>query len=513
MPSTIRWSRVALVLLVARCSEAPQIPVRPGVQPVVTSGAPRPGFYASPGGTSAGDGSWNTPWDLATALAGGNGAIHPGDTVWLRGGTYVGAFRSTVAGAAGAPVVVRQLPGERATVDGAGQTTSSGDMFVVAGDYSVFWGFELMNSDASAPRRVSSARPDLLVNDASHTKYVNLVVHDGGVAFFNHPTAFDVEVTGCIFYNNGWEDPVWGGGGHALYVKSNTGPVLIRDNVAFNQFGYGIQVYSDWGKGKLYGVTVTGNAFFNNGSLDSLTSSNANLSVGGQEPAEQDTVSDNMTFFSPGLGTFNVVTGLTRYPNIDIVFRNNYVVGGVYALTIGYWDRAVVRGNVVQGVDRVVRLKDTSWTGYQWDGNTYWRNPSARAWWYAGRNYTFAGWRAVTGLGVSDAVRAGFPGAPQVFVRPNGYETGRANVVVYNWTGLGAVPVDLSGLLQPGDSFAVRSVQDLFGNPVVSGTYGGGSISIPMNAITPPQPIAGSRRPPPTTGPAFDVFVVTKATG
>src|SRR5258705_10764463 len=54
------------------------------------------GYYASPSGSSGGDGSQQGPWDLRTALAGGNGKVQPGDTVWLRAGTYKGPFTVTV---------------------------------------------------------------------------------------------------------------------------------------------------------------------------------------------------------------------------------------------------------------------------------------------------------------------------------------------------------------------------------------------------------------------------------
>ena len=61
-----------------------------------------------------------------------------------------------------------------------------------------------------------------------------------------------------------------------------------------------------------------------------------------------------------------------------------------------------------------------------------------------------------------------------------------------------------------GDRFEVRNVQDFFGAPVVSGTYQGGAIEIPMGGVSPPAVIGGAPHPPPQTGPDFDVFVVTK---
>ena len=52
---------------------------------------------------------------------------------------------------------------------------------------------------------------------------------------------------------------------------------------------------------------------------------------------------------------------------------------------------------------------------------------------------------------------------------------------------------------------------DIFGTPVASGTYGGGTITVPMNGVTPPQPIGGAFKTLIKTGPNFDVFIVTSA--
>jgi len=97
-----------------------------------------------------------------------------------------------------------------------------------------------------------------------------------------------------------------------------------------------------------------------------------------------------------------------------------------------------------------------------------------------------------------------------VFVRPNSYEKGRANVVVYNWSGAGSVAVDLGTTLAVGDHYEVRNVQDYFGQPVVSGTFDGSPIAIPMIGVNPPAPIGGSPHTAPRTGPDFDVFVVSR---
>src|SRR5512140_467027 len=85
-------------------------------------------FYASPTGstsTGPGTGTITNPWSLQTALS-QPAAVQPGDTIWLRGGKYTGNFTSYLTGMARAPIVVRQYPGERATLDGNANPATRG---------------------------------------------------------------------------------------------------------------------------------------------------------------------------------------------------------------------------------------------------------------------------------------------------------------------------------------------------------------------------------------------------
>src|SRR5205809_6252073 len=74
----------------------------------------RVGWYVTVNGTSSGAGTTGSPWNLQTALGGGNGKVQAGDTIWLRRGTYAGTFYSGLSGTAASPIVVRAYPGERA---------------------------------------------------------------------------------------------------------------------------------------------------------------------------------------------------------------------------------------------------------------------------------------------------------------------------------------------------------------------------------------------------------------
>ena len=103
-------------------------------------------FYVSPTGISSGDGSAGSPWSLAKAFT-HPAAVKPGDTIWLRGGTYTGRFTSQLRGEPNKPIIVRQYPGERATIDandGVELPTIN-----LRGSYTWLWGFEVTNSNTT----------------------------------------------------------------------------------------------------------------------------------------------------------------------------------------------------------------------------------------------------------------------------------------------------------------------------------------------------------------------------
>jgi len=420
-----------------------------GSSAITVTAPPAPGthagWYAAPNGSSSGDGSSGRPWNLATALSGGNGKVQPGDTVWLRGGTYAGQFRSTLTGTAAAPIVVRQYPGERAIIDGAGSTS---DTFVADGSYSVFWGFEMTNSDPVRCCSTSSFfRADMMVSHATHVKFINMIVHDGGPGYYTWSPYGDVEIYGAIIYNIGY-DGSDRGHGHGMYLKNDVGPLVVRDNILFNSYGYGIHAYTNSGDGLLNGIHLEGNVSFNSGTL-SAQGTSGNIGNLGQPPANDMAMIDNMTYFSPGIGGSNWLLG----SGDGLTATGNYVVGGS-GMSEGTWTNAIITGNTV----------------------------------------------------ITSGTK---PTQPLVFVRPNAYEPGRAAVIIYNWSRQASVSVDLSSVLGVGRRYEVRNVQDLFGAPLVSGTFGGGTISFPMAGITPPTPVGLTSSPAPVTGPDFNVFLVT----
>src|SRR6266571_1333735 len=396
---------VATTLLVARCAKKETTGPPPPPPP------PRVGWYAAVTGSSSDSGTFTDPWDLATALAGGNGLIQPSDTLWIRGGTYSGSFYSALTGTPSARIIVRGFPGERAIIDRAG-TAGSGEILTIDGAYTTYWGFEVMNSTST---RTSTRKTGVYLQNGTNIRLVNLLIHDTGMGVFAEEGTAGAEIYGCLLWNMGWEDAIRSNG-HALYLKQNaSGSKLIRDNVMFNEFGFGIHAYSDAGTGGLQNETFVGNVAFNSGSLSTFPS--RNFQIGGQEVATGDTARDNVFYFSSGVGQGNTRLGYQSLLNGSVVFKNNLIVGGTELLDDGYWQNAVIQNNTWVGTSRVITFRDTSAARHAWSGNTFYRDGTATAWNYQGSNLTFVNWKTTSGLSATDVAPGGTPSASQVIVK------------------------------------------------------------------------------------------------
>jgi len=431
-------------------------------------------FYVSPSGSASGSGSITGPWDLETALDQPS-AVKPGDTIWLRGGTYTGHFVSALKGTKNKPIVVRQYPGERATIDGnyGGNEVT----LIVNGQYAWFWGFEITNSDPGRTSPTSgSAKPARRGEGANllgrGTKLINLAIHDSAQGVLTTSQAPDAEVYGSLIYYNGWDGPDRGHG-HGIYVQNETGTKRVADNVIFGQFGFGIHGYTE--SGTLDDIHIEGNTSFQNGVLSSVSGATTNILVGANgsaadgpndssKVAKRTFLVSNYTYYaSEGTGgNLGYSKGIASPTLLD-----NYFAGGGDALALVNAFRPItMSGNSLVG----------SLTGFkasEFPSNTY----------FAAR-----------------------PTGQRVFVRPNQYEPGRANITVYNWDRAATASVSLQGVLEKGADFEIRNAQNFFGSPVLTGTYQGGSITIPLSGLAAAVPIG--RPAPAATGPDFHVFVL-----
>lgn len=444
-------------------------------------------YYVSPSGSAGGNGSATAPWDLRTAL-GGRVAIQPGDTIWLKSGTYIGNFASALRGTATAPIIVRGIRGQRVTIQGT---------LSVSGAYVWFWGLEVANTN-------TSSQDVMGVNShAPGSRFINLVVHDhsgNGMGIWSE--APDAEVYGSIVYNNGFRGASAGRVAHGIYAQNSSGTKRLADNVVYQTFGYGFHLYTEGSA--LRNFTLDGNVAFNNGLVEGN-----DVMVGGGTPVQQLAFSRNMTYHSPELSGGGVWLGRAGTTNSGGVVSDNYLVFGDPTLRLFDWSTlTVARNTVVAG--KGLLDEQGPWSGFQWSGNSWYGTPTRQEILWGVTGLTYNTWKQATRLGGTDSYSSGVPTATKVFVRPNQYETGRANVIVYNWARQSSVSVNLSSVLGSGARYEIRNAMAPYGAPVASGTYNGGAVSIPLAATTPPRPIVGWLTRSPASSNAFAVFIVTR---
>lgn len=426
-------------------------------------------YYVAPNGLSSNDGSLARPLDLVTALS-SQGPVRPGDTVWLRGGVYrrtaspdshgdLFTFVSTLTGTAAAPIIVRQYPGERATLDG--NLSPASPVLGIFGSYTYYWGFEVTNSNTNR----SVSRGDGIDTYGHHNKLINLVIHDAGqgVGFWSTSVADDSEIYGSLISHVGWEGGDRGHG-HSIYVQNANGTKRITDNILFESFSFGVHAYTS--NGRIDNIAVSGNILFNHG-IVSASGPKANILFAGDQVAQSPTVSGNYAYYALGSNGRDVDVSGCNNGRI----QNNYLAGGTPLLNLTC-SNTVVSGNTTFGP-----VSPSIVSAYP--SNTYGTTPS----------------------GVT------------VGVRPNAYEPGRANVVVYNWAQTPTVAVNLAGAgLSAGDTIEVRDAQNFFGPAVFSGPYTG-QVVLPMTGLSAAPVIGNAPIQPGHTSAQFGAFVVQRVSG
>jgi hypothetical protein len=468
--------------------------------------------YVSPSGSATGDGSIDRPWDLQTGLS-QSPAIHPGDKIWIRGGTYGHGrdiFRSNLMGTADAPIVVRQYPGERAIINGWLQVgCCDQDPKPNGGAYVWFWGLEFASSitdrtgyPAGPPKWGESAVLDSVDTWAPGSKFINNVIHDTRMGISMWTEATDAEAYGNIIYNNGFQASDRGHG-HGFYVQNNTGAKYVTDNIIFNQFDNGIQAYGS-DKAQVRNIVVEGNIVFNNGVISGARADNVVFAGGtGVRGAR---LINNYFFHTPltNLGYNELGWGGT---NEDLTAEGNYFMGGFQSVAMGNWQSVKFQNNHVYSHAKYDLILSTSnsTAGYVWNGNTYYGSGMFMV---NGSGTSFEGWREKTHLDGNSTYRSGDPTGVWTFVRPNKYEQGRANIVIYNWDLAASVAVDLSGVLTPGRRYEIRDAQNFLAGARFTGTFDGSPVRISMTGLSVAMPNGSAPVPPQNTAPQFGTFVV-----
>ena len=200
----------------------------------------------------------------------------------------------------------------------------------------------------------------------------------------------------------------------------------------------------------------------------------------------------------------NVTTG---------TITGNYFVGGATLFEIANTPNATITGNqFYSSRSGAVYVIGRNGQPYLWNNNTYHGSTNRNVFGVTGDGiYQFASWKSMTGYDANSAATSSvMPNT--VILRPNSYQAGRANVMVYGVAGATTASIDLSasGLVN-GQPYTIRNAQNYFGAPVATGTYNSASPTVVVSLVGAAQSVAtplGYDYTPATTCPQFCPMVV-----
>lgn len=459
-------------------------------------------LYVAPDGRPDAAGSLRDPLDLPSVLARG-AALPPGSSIWLLGGTYGDGnsfFITRFHGTADNPIVVRQYPGARATLNGC---------LIAEGSHTWFRDFEVLStiSDRTGSRyNPASGTLDGVVVNGPYTRLIHLAIHDTreGIALWT--PAVGAEVHDCLIYNNGWQGPDRGHG-HGIYTQNRDGPKTIAGNIIFNQFGTGLHAYGS-SRAFVQNYSIHHNVLFNNGIL-ARDGRADNIFLGSGGSLSGIRVEDNLTYHTPSADQ-----GASRIGwqfggvNRDVVLRGNYFIGGYLAFELNSWSSAQVDGNVTYAARsyNVNYQPPTAWRRgiLVWDNNQHYGSGQFLL---HDHKVDPDGWRAA-GLDQHGEFRSGPPSGVWSFLRRSDYDSNRATLTVYNWDLEPTVCADLSVIWPSGRRYRAFDAQNVYAPPVASGPIQNGPACLPMTGLQPAPPLGDVPNPPAPTAPEFAVFVI-----
>ena len=444
-----------------------------------------------------------TPWQSAAATS----LIVDGEALYINGvsGNTVsvnraaaGSSTSAVAHSAGA--IVRM----------------AGNQLYTSGNNTTYQDFEIRNSDPLRNWNTDGAeglRGCGVFNTGNGNKFVNLNVHDNLNGIFSGSSSSNTEVYGTLSYNNGMFDDTTDGKGHGMYLENASGYSKIHDNIVLNNFGNGAQLY---GRTAAYpGGDIQGNLFANSGSPLGASTRHHNLVVGPESQRIADILIANNFFFHPhGVLGYNMVFGYGSGVDNGRILNNYFVGGGGIGLELTDVTNVTATGNKFYTANSSGVNIQSSQAPYAVNNNTYYGTSST-----AGEfgnvtvheNQTFSQWKSSTGFdAASTIISNALPDT--VIVRPNAYQQGRANVIVFVPSGAASISVNLSAAgLAAGQLFTIQNAFNFNGLPLISAAFNPASpiVSIPLTGLTTSvaTPLGASYTPS-TTSPQMTVFVV-----
>ena len=267
----MRYFIVPLVMIMVSCVAAMPIPAptptgssggelaKPATAAVESQQLQSPAYYVAVNGSDQNSGT--DPVTPFRTIVKGVAVLVPGDTLYIRGGTYHEQVKVYVSGTAEKPITITAYPGELPVVDG--QNTLPGDygwhLIQLLGSHLVLSGLEIKNVNGAA---VQSSGDYNTIRKMRIHHCLNKAILVGGTG----QCSDGVTNTGNIVEDNeAWMTSLihegvmqggkWAGAISVARCPQNT---IVRRNTVHETWGIGIQAY------EAYSTTIEDNVIWNN---------------------------------------------------------------------------------------------------------------------------------------------------------------------------------------------------------------------------------------------------------
>lgn len=510
---------------------------RRGTPPAWNPGVPPFGAFASPsGGTGAG--TIGDPWSLAHAFSGAGGAVSsitPGPdghrTVWIRGGTYsVDAISIATVGTTGNRIVFRSYPNEVPILQAPDVTVADSSKHIVQFSASQEY------SRLRGPMVLRRLQSDRTIRSGDGVRMMgvapgiyNLIIvdnADNGVAAQQSHSGI-VTIYGINALNNGWDESDRGHG-HGLYLQNDGTNQMHVENCVFPPgFGNGIQIYGQ--AAVLDNFLVKKCIGWHNGRIGLLNTQWEKVLVAYRDDVagiHNLTVQELLSYTGTAGRNINiaVLLGQNANDNTNFVFEDGYIVG---RFTLNHDENGYVfqRNTLISGNDTILSLGtqgnvSPASLGALIELNNYFStngSPFSAPNGGAPSSYNLAGWQSTFGFDDAGSLTNGLPTVNKVVFNPNihvdEWDADLGRIHVWNWETEADVPVDISAVLSAGQNYRLQNAQRPTDDEAIyEGVVGaGGIITVPIEAVTPQEPVGTGWRTPETTGVEFASFHLYRA--
>jgi hypothetical protein len=237
---------LGLLIFCTSCKKSGSGPVDPpGVDcpPAGTHPLAANSYCVSPCGNDANPGTLDAPWKSINNSA---AKIKPGDTLFVRGGTYIETVFVAVSGSSSAPVNIYAYPNELPVIDG-NKTLPTGDwngLVNLVGEYIHFSGFEVKNTILGNHARGISlwGKHNTVSNCNVHHTQTNGILIQGDYGIVEDSKVWQTDQDNAANPGSGWASALSAARGGAN-DDGITDYAIIRRNVVHDNWGEGLSAY------------------------------------------------------------------------------------------------------------------------------------------------------------------------------------------------------------------------------------------------------------------------------